>query len=292
MKTWVAEEELLASDINGNFSEVIGVYRKTFVAGENISVGNAVSLGTALACALTNGASRVSQVVTHDTTGDSFTTGSDTISIASVILGMAGNASGSTNCQVDIYANSAGKPTGSSLATKTVTIGANQFSAYDSAAPGFLTVTLDTPYACSASTIYWIVVTVTNSQVYLVMNTSGTGGAEYVTGVWNTTGNNAYPKNISVNHINTVSGRVYKSNATITSDKANNFIGFANETITAGNNIIINLDGIDSNQSSLTIGSTYYLQNTAGTIGVSAGTISKKVGMALSATSLLIKNDN
>ncbi len=45
--------------------------------------------------------------------------------------------------------------------------------------------------------------------------------------------------------------------------------------------------GIDDAQSSLTIGSTYYVQDN-GTLGTSAGSVSTVAGTALSATTLLI----
>ena len=48
--------------------------------------------------------------------------------------------------------------------------------------------------------------------------------------------------------------------------------------------------GIFSGLSGLSIGSLYYLSNTNGVIATSAGSITRKVGIAVSATELLITN--
>jgi len=51
------------------------------------------------------------------------------------------------------------------------------------------------------------------------------------------------------------------------------------------------LEGLDSNQTGFTAGDTLYISDTAGTIASSAGTISKKVGYAKSATEIYFKVD-
>lgn len=69
------------------------------------------------------------------------------------------------------------------------------------------------------------------------------------------------------------------------------FIGFAISTqTTAGQNISVQTDGIISGFSGLSIGSVYYLNDTAGTISNTVGTNTKKVGIATSATQLLLLN--
>ena len=71
-----------------------------------------------------------------------------------------------------------------------------------------------------------------------------------------------------------------------------NFIGFVNTTVAAGTSVVVTLGNIANTLSGLTVNSTYYLSDTAGAISTSAGTNSKKVGMAISATEILIKQDN
>jgi hypothetical protein len=75
-------------------------------------------------------------------------------------------------------------------------------------------------------------------------------------------------------------------------DKANNFIGFATETKNAGETIKVQIDGVYSSLSGLNPFQTYYVSDTNGAIANAAGTISKKVGKAISATDLLIQHDN
>lgn len=50
--------------------------------------------------------------------------------------------------------------------------------------------------------------------------------------------------------------------------------------------------GVVTGLSGLTAGAIYYLSNTVGAISTTAGTVTKKIGRALSATTLLIINDN
>ena len=75
-------------------------------------------------------------------------------------------------------------------------------------------------------------------------------------------------------------------------DKANNFIGFATENKNAGETIKVQTDGIYTSLTGLNPFQTYYVSDTNGAIATSAGTISKKVGKAISATDLLIQHDN
>ena len=83
--------------------------------------------------------------------------------------------------------------------------------------------------------------------------------------------------------------RVYLSSANL-AVCVNSFVGFAQGTATVGNTVTIATVGHDDNQSGLTIGAQYYLANTSGTLGTSAGTVTRKVGIAISATSILITN--
>lgn len=70
------------------------------------------------------------------------------------------------------------------------------------------------------------------------------------------------------------------------------FIGFAVSDALSGQTLEITTSGINNNLTGLTPNQFYYLNDTPGTIGTSAGTNEKKIGIAISATSLLIKNDN
>ena len=86
-------------------------------------------------------------------------------------------------------------------------------------------------------------------------------------------------------------GKVYKVEAT-TSARANSYIGLANEAGIKDGAVNVEYGGINDNQSGMTVLETMYLSDTAGAIANSAGSTSKKLGKAITATDLLIINDN
>lgn len=92
------------------------------------------------------------------------------------------------------------------------------------------------------------------------------------------------------------SPRVVKSSASNAADLNNlvltNLLGFARATVAAEANVDVVYGGITSGLAGLTQNTHYFLSNTAGLIATSAGTNSKKVGLAVSATELLVKNEN
>ena len=81
------------------------------------------------------------------------------------------------------------------------------------------------------------------------------------------------------------SARVYKTKGDVAL-RANSFIGFANASASAAAQVDVCLGGTDANQSSLVIGSHYYLGDTAASLSTSAGTVTRKVGTAISATTI------
>jgi hypothetical protein len=85
------------------------------------------------------------------------------------------------------------------------------------------------------------------------------------------------------------SPRIYRAGSLV-AGMSDSYIGIVQTsgTVTQTGSVIMN--GIDANQSGLTIGAKYYLNDTVGTIGTSAGTVTRKVGIAISATQLLITN--
>jgi hypothetical protein len=74
-------------------------------------------------------------------------------------------------------------------------------------------------------------------------------------------------------------------------NKAEFFIGFAQAGASAGANVVIQLEGKVTGLSGLLPFYTYYLSTTGG-LAITAGNISKKVGVAISTTELVIKQDN
>ncbi len=282
-------------DTNGNFQIIstppVNKLQKSYTAGQAITAGQSV--------ALSDGTKTASISQTSSNAQQSFS-GTNEIaqtftvpivkSITSVTLSMHnGRGDSISGSFVYIYSVSAGVPN-TLLATKGFTFSASSDSVF--------TVTLDTPLVISPNVTYAIVVAAPglggtlnlyyqNTDVYAGGNmlTSSNSGSTW-------TNQATYDLYFVLNYNKTTAGNIYLTDATSNDELANNFIGFANQAIAQGSAGFINIDGEDNNQSSLTIGKTYYLSNTPGAIASSAGSQSRKIGLSTSATSILIKHDN
>lgn len=84
------------------------------------------------------------------------------------------------------------------------------------------------------------------------------------------------------------SSRAYLTSASAAATCAN-YVGLATENGTAGNSMKVSVAGINANQSALSGGSKYYLSNTAGLLATAAGTVKVLVGIAKSATEMLMR---
>lgn len=283
------------SGLADNFTNSVGL--TYFTVGENISIGNALSVspGTTQTDSLGGSGTADTLSATTNWKSQKFTTPSalDAINSVTVRYGNSGGTSGHVFSTVSIRADSGGSPTGSDLVTANVdwvSTGADVTTAI---------YTFSSPYVLSPSTTYHLVFRVTSvtgsvsiAQIYVYRNNTGATGTNDSTdsgGTWSAINgalNTTYTYKLS-----TIS-MVYKSNSTNNDFKANGFIGFAQENAIIGNQVGVKLYGVDSNQSGLTTGATYYLQDVSGTIGSSAGSQSRKVGISVSPTEILIKNDN
>ncbi len=83
--------------------------------------------------------------------------------------------------------------------------------------------------------------------------------------------------------------RTGKANATVAAT-ATNFIGFSIGPVGSGSVGTVCIGGILDGFSGLTSGGVYYLSNTDGLISLSPGSVSRKVGIAVSTCQLLITN--
>jgi len=68
------------------------------------------------------------------------------------------------------------------------------------------------------------------------------------------------------------------------------FIGFAAANTTPGSSGSVIINGIVDGLSGLSVGKQYYLSNASGDISIAPGTVTRKVGIATSASTLLITN--
>lgn len=80
------------------------------------------------------------------------------------------------------------------------------------------------------------------------------------------------------------------STPTTTKFRSIGFIGFFAGSASAASAVTVAVSGVASGLSSLTPGSQYYLNDTNGTIGTTAGTNTRKAGIAVDSTHLLITN--
>jgi len=84
-------------------------------------------------------------------------------------------------------------------------------------------------------------------------------------------------------------GKIWKASAA-TQAEVDGFVGVSNRNGIAGETADFISYGYKSDYSGLTPGQVYYLSNSAGVLATSAGTISKKVAVVFSATTLLLKH--
>ena len=85
-------------------------------------------------------------------------------------------------------------------------------------------------------------------------------------------------------------GKIYKANATSQSN-CDRFIGIAIQTQASGETALYISSGFKTDYTNLTAGAVYYLTNSNGVISTSPGSYTKRVGIAVSATTLLIINN-
>lgn len=120
---------------------------------------------------------------------------------------------------------------------------------------------------------------VQGSLSYTVSDT-GTGGANSA----------AMAMSISPATAVTLDGTYCANASSAVAGYKSKLVGFANQAMVAGAAGVVVLSGIIDTVSGLTPGSYYYLKDPVGTIGTTAGTVTVKVGFALTATSLLVTN--
>jgi hypothetical protein len=269
--------------------------RISLTLGEAVTAGNAlvVGNGTSFYLKVGSGVSGASITLTAgaETFGQTFTTSSTAKKVSGITLNLnAGNTT--TNWVIKLYATSSGLPTGAALGSKSFT--------KDNSASQWAGVTFDTPITISPNTVYAITLTpdagATTPQ-WNYANSDQYANGNYLSGgpsSWAI--DNAKDFMFRVYEIFTVAGHVYLAdadfNGSTASEFTDNFIGFAEESGTEGQSKNVVVTGINSSLTGLTVGATYYLSDTAGAIATSAGTVSRKIGIAISATEIILKHDN
>jgi len=259
-----------------------------FTTGEDIAAGDAVCLGGLSTTKLTiTGASPSSKDFGRIT---------DVEYWAQSISGITGKINeikvylskhGSPTDDVIIYlvADNGGTPTGATLLTFPVIAGTSLTTT-----PTQYTFTLNGGYDITGATV-WVLfsrTTLNNTNYYFVTGqgsvyAGGTGANRYG-GVWANQTSDLY---MVVNY-SPVANLIYKASA-LEALTTTTFLGFASAIATAGTSCNVQISDILTT-TGLTTGSIYYLSNTYGAIATSAGTVSKKVGLAISSTQLNVLN--
>lgn len=256
----------------------------TLTAGEALTAGNAVMIADGTESVLLSATSTTNSIrETQTLIYQSFTTGSTTTSIRQINMWIDTNG-GAATLTVTLRAT----PSGSDMFTPVSTGTINASQEYAFTITGGVTV--------SPNTTYYIIGTGTfkggTTSSYSGGVSAYWNGSAWVTPAPIVTGDFYF----KVFETYTVAGRVYKTSADnvtyVGTAWTTNFLGFAKTTVASLASVGIQVLNIYTGLSGLTTGLTYYLSNTQGTIASSAGTVSKKVGVATSSTNLFIRNDN
>ncbi len=264
--------------------------KTTLTAGEVLTAGDPVILS--------DGTSDTQVVIATDIVGtyniegnnwcaQTFTAPAGATYLTSITFNGVRSAASDSTMIASIRETSAGLPTGTDIDGSTG-------NAVVSTTPLDFLCTLSTPVPVVPGTVYAIVMRVgsyginiryDSVDVYAGGNrvTSSNAGSN-----WSAVGGDFVTK---FNYSSTEAGKLYKTDASADDEYANNFIGFADANISADADGVITIAGIDANQTGLTPGAKQYLSDTPGEISESAGSQSRLVGRALSATEIKIIND-
>jgi hypothetical protein len=193
-----------------------------------------------------------------------------------------------TDIVLSVQTDAAGVPSGTQVASTTL----DGALLTDSSAS--YTFTFPSEVSISASTLYWLVFEIDgacDSDNKFSLSSSNTN--PYASGsVFNYNG--SVWANLNVDAQASLK-RVYSSGAAYKTHADNggyavSFFGFAQENIAASTTGTFVVGGVMTSLTGLETGSFYYLSNTTGAISTSTGTFTRKVGLALSETVLLITN--
>lgn len=294
LETWVAGDQVLASELNGNFSQVEGSQQVLMTLGEAVTDNDVVAIGDgtdgfAIKNTTNTGTTFIFGHNADGTAQGARVAQSFPIAITGPLLNVSlrmrkvGTPSGNVVCA--IQADSAGSPSGTDLDTATVAF-ASITGSYSSIDFVFTHVNL------SAGT-YWAVFRVSGSLSGTDYGEiDGSNANDYASGavkIFKNTGS-VWTAD-SANHdlhgaINAqiAAGELCKASAVTNTNRANAILGLAQATGVRGNQIYVTTFGNHPGDSGLSPGVHYFLQNTQGAKGTSAGSISIRVGVARTAT--------
>lgn len=241
---------------------------------------------THLSQSSSNGASQFGRDNANDVSfGQTFSLSKKT-KIYGVGCNLAKVGSPGDSVEVGIQALSGGDPDGTFIGSGTIAAG--------SIGAGGETITFSSPVTVEASTTYAIVWertgALSNTDYYQLERDNTGPYAGGILRLYNgTSWSDVAGTDAEFNLFQTTEeGKAYRADATVAAT-ADSAIGMQLGAVDVGDAASIQVGGIvDLSTLSLTKGAIYYLQDTAGDIGTSAGTVTKKIGFAVSDTELLI----
>lgn len=234
------------------------------------NTANAVSVGTSL-----------TTWVAFDFTTPNFGVTS-TLSTSSIYLSLGGGSCSLVSSTISIRLTSGGVPTGSDL----VSTSSAQYNLIGCSG----TLTFNLPYTLNPNTTY--------ALIQRLQTTPGLGGFTYFgqyqssdSGTsWSSVPLNNTPNN-SFSYLYTPPSGTIVPATSYLSGSGLVFVGFANSDIAAGSSGYVTTNGVVSGLTNILAGSYYYLNDLLGTIGSSSGSQTRKVGIGLSSSTLLITNN-
>ncbi len=298
-QTWPGSQCAANQTWTGNDSGVLScttltssVVTSAFTAGEAITKGDIVVIGTGLTTTYATGAQTGqtthigSTLSASNEIAMSTTSPASNVRAISTVDGCFRDASPSETAavQLDIMADTAGSPSGTSLGSTTLS--------FTNPNGGTVrTFTFTTPVTVAVGTTYWFVFsdpTATGQPQYC------TNGSSAVTEKQSTNGGSSWGSgtadgSLGVVYQQTKTTEVYQANATNADSRANGIVGMAESTVSAGSSVSIDMNGLSTATTTATAGTEYYLSNTAGKMGTSAGAQSRKLGIGLGSLGFLIE---
>lgn len=294
-RNYVADTTGWRADSEGNLFASSGSFinfniATALVAGESITAGNSVCLvndlwqkweGTFLAF---GGAAASERQAVRIIPRQNITS-------SEIIARMRVVGAPADNVTIQVQTNSSGSPSGTAITNGTSN---NVGGGTIGTVVQNVTFTFASAFTLTAGTTYWIVFIRSGAidaanyyEVSAYANDYGSYDGQVYNGTtWGDSGASPYFQMTLAS--GTPSITVWRTDSDI--EALSDFFGIAAETDTAGNTLRITLPGnVNTNQSSLTTGTLYFIGATAGALATSAGTFGKDpVALALSATSVLI----
>lgn len=291
-KDWSDGDQVDAADLNSNFSEVgLGRQSEENNAGENLTAKKPVSVADGVEFLARTYASVATTEVIRDTAWflQLFQTSQQGNKLYSVTARFSGSVGSVTmsNITCKIYAESSGEPSGAVLGSK---VGAGTVAQ----AGAEYEFVFSTPVDLSPSTNYVVVFESTsssNNDLIARENSAGQGTKKSADSGSSWSNNNG-ALYIKIKEISADAGEIIGACSQFDNDRFNNFIGFADASATSGNLTRIIVVGLVTGLTGLTAGLPVYLTDTIGGYGHTPGSNSKRIGLALSSTTMLIEHNN